>query len=625
MDGKKKPLRIAPGVELDPDVAGGWTFGILAKKGAGKSYSGRVMAEEMLGAGIPIVALDPTGAWWGLRAGADGSSKGGLQVVIFGGEHGDVPLEPESGKLMADLAADEHVPMVLDMSGFGTRAAERRFAKDFLDRLYRRNRTLMHLFVDEADLFAPQKPMPGDLPLLGVMENLVRRGRLKGIGCTLITQRPAVLNKDVLTQVDVLVLLRLIGPQDRDAVKKWVDGHGDVEMAKTIFDSLAQLQNGESWWWAPEAGLLERTQIRRSRTFDSSPTPTRDAEVATPKSLADVDLEAVRVAMAETIQRADDEDPVKLRARIADLEAAREECERQFQDAVARIPEPAVVEVPVPVIPEVVEEEWMPLMRQVAQVAQRMENAMQEALAAVGGIVRTGNGYSRAPAEWGPVIDPDSGLARAIALEDGVARDRVGLEVAPGKRAAPAGAMRVQPGLEAPLRKGAMRMLQAVADMDPVPQTRAQVARQADVKVTGGTFSTYLGELKRGGYVYEVDGKLTMGESGWDALGGKPERPKSALEVRDLWLRRFTGGAKEMLVTLIEQRVVDLHGGRALNRDGGWMTRLELAERTDLTVSGGTFSTYLGRLRSAGLIDEDKNEEAMVRAADILFLGPAHA
>ena len=34
------------------------------------------------------------------------------------------------------------------------------------------------------------------------MEDLVRRGRARGLGITLITQRPAVLNKDVLTQVD---------------------------------------------------------------------------------------------------------------------------------------------------------------------------------------------------------------------------------------------------------------------------------------------------------------------------------------------------------------------------------------------------------------------------------------
>jgi DNA helicase HerA-like ATPase len=44
------------------------TFAILAKRGVGKSYTASVMAEEMLKAGHTIIALDPTGAWWGLRS-----------------------------------------------------------------------------------------------------------------------------------------------------------------------------------------------------------------------------------------------------------------------------------------------------------------------------------------------------------------------------------------------------------------------------------------------------------------------------------------------------------------------------------------------------------------------------
>jgi DNA helicase HerA-like ATPase len=58
------------------------TFAILAKRGVGKTYTASVMAEEMLAAGQPIIAIDPTGAWYGLRS--------EYPVVIFGGEHADV-------------------------------------------------------------------------------------------------------------------------------------------------------------------------------------------------------------------------------------------------------------------------------------------------------------------------------------------------------------------------------------------------------------------------------------------------------------------------------------------------------------------------------------------------------
>lgn len=75
---------------------------------------------------------------------------------------------------MADLAVDEHLSMILDLSGFGSRTQERTWAAAFFDRLYRRNQDLVHVIIDEADLFGPQRPRAQDAPLLATMENLVR-------------------------------------------------------------------------------------------------------------------------------------------------------------------------------------------------------------------------------------------------------------------------------------------------------------------------------------------------------------------------------------------------------------------------------------------------------------------
>ena len=85
-------LHIAETLDLPIDAVT-QTFAILAKRGAGKSYTASVMAEEMLKAGQTIIALDPTGAWWGLRS--------QFPVVIFGGEHADVPLEESAGEVVA--------------------------------------------------------------------------------------------------------------------------------------------------------------------------------------------------------------------------------------------------------------------------------------------------------------------------------------------------------------------------------------------------------------------------------------------------------------------------------------------------------------------------------------------
>jgi DNA helicase HerA-like ATPase len=62
----------------------------------------------------------------------------------------------------------------------------------------------MMLVIDEADAIAPQKPQKGEERMLGAAEDIVRRGGQRGIGCVLVTQRSAVLNKNVLTQAQIL-------------------------------------------------------------------------------------------------------------------------------------------------------------------------------------------------------------------------------------------------------------------------------------------------------------------------------------------------------------------------------------------------------------------------------------
>jgi len=93
-------------------------------------------------------------------------------------------------------------------------------------------------------------------------------GRNRGIGVTLINQRAATINKDVLTQLDTLLAFRSVGPQDRMALKEWVEYHtaeGDFE---AFMKSLPSLPTGEGWIWSPEfLGKFERIKIRERETF----------------------------------------------------------------------------------------------------------------------------------------------------------------------------------------------------------------------------------------------------------------------------------------------------------------------------------------------------------------------
>jgi hypothetical protein len=311
-------LHISPTLALPLDFVTS-TQAILAKKGKGKTYKAAVQAEELLDAHQQIVAIDPTGAWWGLRASADGKSAG-YPVTIFGGEHADVPLETTAGEVIAEAIATEHFSAIIDLSLF-RKGEALRFMAAFMETLYRKNRAALHLFIDEADVVAPQKTFsPEQARALGATDDLVRRGRIRGIGCTLITQRPQVLNKDVLSQIDMLTALGMNHPKDIGAIKDWVAVHGDEAQAKQMIADLPALPVGEAWVWAPAANIFKRVTFRDRRTFDSGRTPKAGEKVRAPKVLAPIDLARLGQTIAATVEQQKANDPKALKARVAELE-----------------------------------------------------------------------------------------------------------------------------------------------------------------------------------------------------------------------------------------------------------------------------------------------------------------
>jgi hypothetical protein len=103
------------------------------------------------------------------------------------------------------------------------------------------------------------------------------------------------------------------------AIRAWVEHHG---LERELVSSLPSLKNGEGWVWSPEwLGVMQRVRFRRRETFDSGATPVAGAKAKLrPATVADVDLAAIRVQMAETIERAKADDPRELRRRIAELQ-----------------------------------------------------------------------------------------------------------------------------------------------------------------------------------------------------------------------------------------------------------------------------------------------------------------
>ncbi len=242
------------------------TFAVLAKRGAGKTYTAAVLAEEFFKACVPFVVFDPIDVWWGLRLDKSGTGKG-LPVVVFGLTHADIPLERDMGRAIARAIVSENVSCIISTFGM-PKVAQRQLITELAEELLTLNDTPRHIFIEEAHEFVPQRVF-GDMgKTFNAVSNLVTMGRNRGLGVTLINQRAATMNKDVLTQVDTLLAFRNVAPQDRKALREWVEYHAAEGDFEAFMKSLPSLPTGEGWIWSPEfLNTFERIKIRKRETF----------------------------------------------------------------------------------------------------------------------------------------------------------------------------------------------------------------------------------------------------------------------------------------------------------------------------------------------------------------------
>jgi len=233
--------------------------------GSGKTFSSGTAVEHLLSSKARVVIIDPLGVWYGLALDVKGKKpsrfRSAGKLVIFGGKHGDLPLNEHAGALIGETVASMAESCILDYSDIGTKAGERRFTLAFLNALYKhKTREPLHLIFDEADMFAPQRILDKEgeaMKLLGMMETVVRRGRVKGFIPWLITQRPAVISKNVLSQIDGLVAMKLTSSQDRDAIGDWVEGQADKAQWKSMWAKMPTLQRGQALVWMPGRSILK--------------------------------------------------------------------------------------------------------------------------------------------------------------------------------------------------------------------------------------------------------------------------------------------------------------------------------------------------------------------------------
>jgi hypothetical protein len=565
-----------------PDAALSTASAIVGRTGSGKTFTAKGAAEALLEQQRRVCIVDPTGAWWGLRLLADGKAPSPFSVVIVGGDHGDVPLDASMGKQLGALIASGRLAQcVVDVSDFSNTEAVR-FLTDFFEELYRANKGALHLILDEADMMAPQNPLPEQRRLQGAVNKIVRRGRIKGFRPMMLTQRPQVIDKSVLSQVDTLIALRLQSPQDRKAIEEWVKGHAADDEAKRVLSSLAGLKVGEGFIWSPSNDLLERVQFPKISTFDSSraPEPGEEAVETTPLK---IDLGELR----ELLTPASDEAEKISAARKGGTPTSAEQLQQAerkgydwgYEVGLRRGGEWAANQI-------------RHLGRLADDILTEAERLVDEATSGRWALDMEMKNPAPRPAPM-----PAGSPAPADPRSAGPAREDERPARTP-KAAVASAAGNLTPSLQ--------RVLNAIGwwrkiGVEPVERARACVVAGYSPKAS--TFGVYIADLaSRGLVATPVPGKVQLTPAGL-----------AHAEIPDAATREDLYRVARSLLKPQEARVFDV----IYNKWPQSIRRVDVAERLGLSPTASTTGVYISAVAAFGIIET--SGPGQVRAADWLF------
>jgi hypothetical protein len=556
-------LRISDDLSLPADVVTSTTV-VYGGKGMGKTNLGSVLIEELSKALLRWALLDPMGVAWGLRHSKDGKGPG-VSCLVLGGAHGDIPIEPTGGAVVADLVVDEAVNTIIDFSrhpdGKMWSNGERvRFVTDYAIRLFerqgqliggRRREPLLQI-LDEAARYIPQTIPSGAIDLarcVGAWEQICEEGRNIGLGVAFLTQRSARMAKSVSELADVMFAFRTIGPNSLDAVLDWLGQHVEKSKVRVLAEQVRQLDVGQALVVSP--GWLKAeaiVRIRQRETFDSSATPKAGQKAArVTGQAAKPDLAAYQAKMAETIERASANDPKVLRARIADLEKQI----RTARPQVATVADPKAIERAVAVAMttrDALRKDERARIRRTLDEIKVLANTAENAIGRIEANVGEFGSYLSTTEKIEAKGSPE--LARAL---DGIDRHfsarRGGKTEAANQVAATARAAGVRVWTtprdtrgDSSLPVGERKILTAIAQNDGADREQLTV-------LTGYKKSSrdaYLQRLQSKGFV-AIDGRnLQATEEGLAALGAFEPLPTGD-RLREYWLARLPEGEVKIL------------------------------------------------------------------------------
>lgn len=282
---------------------------ILGKSGSGKSNTASVVTEELLNKGFPVLIVDVDGEYFGLKE--------KYEILHLGAdEECDLQVGPEHAEKIAELSLEKNIPIILDVSGYLHEEKQKEIIKEVGRHLFAKEKKLRKPFlmvVEEVHEYIPESGLDEAGQML---VKIAKRGRKHGLGLCGISQRPADVKKDFITQCDWLVWHRLTWENDTKVVRRVLGSKYD--------NQIQNLSDGEAFLMTDWDDEIRRVRFRRKETFDAGATPTLEG-VERP------DLKSVNEDLLSELQDITE----KKKSQRSELERLRsevEEKENEIQD-----------------------------------------------------------------------------------------------------------------------------------------------------------------------------------------------------------------------------------------------------------------------------------------------------
>jgi len=253
-------LNIAgPDLSLETNAFEGRSVAVLGISGSGKTNTAAVLIEELLAQGLPMTIVDIEGEYYGLKEQYD--------LLIAGrSEHAELEIGPDNAAQLAEISVRRGISVILDLSDY-TEDEQYAFLVAYFQSLWDvagKERKPYQIILEEAHEWVPQGTRT---PLKQLLSRIALRGRKRGLGIILMSQRSAKVEKDVLTQVPLLFLHKVVHPVDLKVYKDLIPRPGP--QVEAMVDAL---QTGEAVIKFNQN--ITAAHIRLRHTFHAGATPT---------------------------------------------------------------------------------------------------------------------------------------------------------------------------------------------------------------------------------------------------------------------------------------------------------------------------------------------------------------